>query len=44
MFIILAYIHSSLVKEEEKVLKGFSAGLRECIHNKLFKVFLKEIP
>ena len=31
------------MKKEEKVLESFSAGLRECIRNKLFKVFLKEI-
>jgi len=43
-FVVLAYIHSSLVKEEEKVLEGSGAGLREYIHNKLFEVFLKEIP
>ena len=44
MFIILIYIYPSLIKKEEKVLKSFSTGLKECIHNKLFKVFLKEIP
>jgi hypothetical protein len=37
------YIHSSLTKEEEKVFEYSGAGLREYIHNKLFKIFLKEI-
>ena len=43
MFIIFIYIHSSLIKKEEKVLKGFNTSLREYIYNKLFKFFLKEI-
>ena len=43
-FIILIYIYPSLVEKEEKVLESFSASLREYIHNKLFKVFLKKIP